>query len=225
MSGTHELGLAAARVSRLSTTGLPVAPGTDQAYLPCDANSADTTFTFNTGAEITKIGGYGEVCFYNKRPDGLKGGTLKMGFCSSSYALIEMLVNGPAELFGGATPTGFGLSAVQCGELGARGGVMVDYWVQNFDCTAQIVDTPYKQKVIPRWFANYEGGINDGSTAKDFILSGDFVPGVLAPTGAPAGPFGDWTDATVDKGYLYAEQDATTIPTCTDDYANTTVAT
>lgn len=220
---SQEYGVAAARISRLGATGAPVAPGTDQAMVLCDASQVEVTNTFATGQEIEKRGGMGRVCFYRKVPDELKAATNKVTLCGLNWQAAEMIQNGPAELLGGATPTGIAISTVQCGDASARGGVMFEWWTENNICGTPNPTVPYLHHMLARWFANAEDGTYGSETAKDYVFSGDVQSAVVNPTGGPAGPFGDWDALTVDKGYLKASQDATALPTCDDEPINTLV--
>lgn len=210
----QEYGVAAFRISRLDGTGAPVSPGTDQAMAICDASSVEFTKTFSTGQEIEKRGGMGRLCFYRKVPDELKGGTFQATLCAVSWYIAEMIENGVAELLGGATPTGVAISTVQCGDSSARGGVFAEWWTENNECGTPDPETPYLHHMVGRWFANAEGGTFGSETARDYVFSGDVQTAVVNSSGAPGGPFGDWSDLTQGKAYLSASQDADTLPEC-----------
>ncbi len=222
MSGINESGVHVVRASRLDATGQPVSPGTSGAWALCDPTSVELTFNFDSGEEVIKKDGSSNICFYKKNPDQLKNASVKLGVCANSFKQMELLVNGPGVLLGGATPTGIAFSAVSCGALVQRGGVFLEWYSSRYNCSAQDTESPYSRHVTPRWWANYEGGTWDNG-AKDFTFSGESVQSVVSPTGGTSGPFDDITGLTADTPYLYIEQDEAALPECDDDYIATAV--
>jgi hypothetical protein len=225
---SNESGIAAVRLSRLDSTGQPVDPGDASAWALCDPVSGEITFNYDTGDEIIKKDGLGNICFTRKRADQLKGASPKITVCGAGPELIELAINGAGQILGGMTPTGYALKTVTCGSGAAteRGGVFLEWWTGNYNCGAQDPTNPWIRHWVARAWLNYEGGTFD-SGAHDYVFSGEGQPTIVNPTAFTAnhgGPFQDITGLTMDASYLYGEQFEDTLPTCDGDYVDTALA-
>lgn len=220
----NESGVSTARFFRLDSTGQPVDPGTATGWANCHPQSVEVTFSYDSGDETIKKDGLGNICFSRRRPDQLKGASTKVTLCDAQPELLELAVNGPGQLLGGATPTGWALSTVACstGVATERGGVFLEWWAGNYNCSAQDVTHPWMRHWLARVWLNYDGGTWDQG-AHDYVLSGEAQPTIVNTTAATAdkgGPMKDLTGLTLDKSYLYGEQEEATVPACTGDYVD-----
>lgn len=141
------LGLCAARLTRLLTTGC-VAPSPDNSFVTTELISLTLTPVVEDGADITLTGGCDCVIASYRGTDKLKRFEFTITNPKLSPAMYEMMLGG-SIILDGTDPVGTIWPAeLECGD--EQAAVALEFWVKHWNGDAQDPTYPWIHHVYPQ---------------------------------------------------------------------------
>jgi hypothetical protein len=214
---TQSMSVLGFRVSRTDANGAPdFGNPVGSMYVCSGVRTFQMTDNVEAGDDIAEKDGANRLCVTRKYDDSLKRVDFNIEMCDDSRKLKEILGIGTAVTVNGDPYGGLITQArTGCSNPTPRKPVILEVYVENWECSGPSSPYPYKVIVYPRVFL---------STGDRTFQSG-LVPltltGFAETTAAFSdGPFGDYDEVNVAPyntvGFLRYEKDIAALPSSVD---------